>query len=105
MFALGTTTVACTATDASGNTASKSFHVTVNDTEPPSLTVPADITQSTDPGLATAVVTFTVTASDNVPGVVKACVPPSGTAFALGTTSVTCTATTLPATPPRTRST
>jgi hypothetical protein len=93
VFALGTTTVACTATDAAGNTDSDSFNVTVVDTEPPSLIVPADITRSTDPGLATAVVTYAATASDNVPGVTLTCVPPSGTAFPIGTTSVTCTAT------------
>jgi uncharacterized repeat protein (TIGR01451 family) len=92
-FAIGTTSVTCTATDTAGNTDSDSFDVTVVDTEPPSLTVPADITQSTDPGLATAAVTYSATASDNVPGVAKACAPPSGTAFPLGTTGVTCTAT------------
>jgi uncharacterized repeat protein (TIGR01451 family) len=92
-FPLGTTTVTCTATDTSGNTDSDSFEVTVNDTEPPSITVPADITKSTDPGLATAVVTYAPTAADNAPGVTVACVPPSGTAFAIGTTTVNCTAT------------
>ena len=92
-FPLGTTTVNCTATDGAGNTASKSFQVTVNDTEPPSITVPADITKSTDPGLATAVVTYAPTAADNAPGVTVSCLPPSGTAFAIGTTTVNCTAT------------
>jgi uncharacterized repeat protein (TIGR01451 family) len=92
-FPLGTTTVTCTATDGSGNTDSDSFQVTVEDTEPPSVTVPADITQPTDPGLATAVVTYSATASDNAPGVTLGCVPPSGTAFPIGTTTVTCTAT------------
>ncbi len=67
-FPIGTTTVTCTATDTSLNTDSDSFDVTVIDDESPSLTVPADITNSTDPGLATAVVTFTATASDNAPG-------------------------------------
>jgi len=35
VFPVGTTTVTCTATDGSGATASCSFNVTVNDTEPP----------------------------------------------------------------------
>jgi HYR domain len=91
-FSLGQTTVTCTATDGSGNTASKSFNVTVNDTESPVLTVPANMTKNaTSP--SGAVVTFVVTATDNAPGVTKACVPPSGSTFAIGTTTVNCTAT------------
>ena len=93
VFPLGTTTVTCTATDTSGNTDSKSFKVKVNDTQPPSVTVPLDIIQSNDPGKATAVVSYSATASDNAPGVTLSCVPPSGTAFQLGPTTVTCTAT------------
>ncbi len=92
-FPIGPNEVICTAIDIAGNFTSKSFWVAVVDTEPPSITVPADITKSTDPGLATAVVTYTPTAADNAPGVTVACVPPSGTAFAIGTTTVNCTAT------------
>jgi uncharacterized repeat protein (TIGR01451 family) len=92
-FPLGATTVTCTATDTSGNADSDSFEVTVHDTEPPSITVPTNITKSTDPGMATAVVTYAPTAADNAPGVTVACLPPSGTAFAIGTTTVNCTAT------------
>jgi hypothetical protein len=43
-FALGTTTVACVATDAHGNTATATFLVTVRDTTPPLVTAPAAIT-------------------------------------------------------------
>ncbi|MEK3856866.1 HYR domain-containing protein, partial [Cytobacillus sp. FSL H8-0458] len=43
-FQLGTTTVECTASDSAGNAATCSFKVTVNDTEPPSITCPSDIT-------------------------------------------------------------
>jgi uncharacterized repeat protein (TIGR01451 family) len=92
-FPLGKTPVTCTATDTSGNTDSDSFDVTVNDAEPPSVTVPTNITKANDPGLATAVVTYTATASDNAPGVTLACVPPSASAFPIGPTTVTCTAT------------
>jgi CSLREA domain-containing protein len=60
-FELGTTIVTCTATDASDNQSIGSFNITVIDTTPPVLSVPADVTiecdQSTDPantGLATA---------------------------------------------------
>ena len=43
-FPVGMTTVTATATDGSGNQAACSFSVTVNDTEAPEVTCPADIT-------------------------------------------------------------
>lgn len=94
-FSKGTTTVTCTATDASSLTASCNFTVTVNDNQPPSIgACPAPITTSTDPNQCSAIVNYTSpTASDNCPGVTVACSPASGSAFPKGTTSVTCTAT------------
>ncbi len=62
------------------------------DTDPPVISVPAPITMNTDPGLATAVVHYTVTASDNFDGTVPAVLdsgPASGTAFPLGVSTVT----------------
>jgi len=70
--------------------------VTVNDTQPPAITCPASITTATPQnvcGGTCAVTNFTTTASDNCPGVTVACTPPSGSCFARGTTTVTCTAT------------
>jgi hypothetical protein len=93
-FPIGMTTVTVTATDADGNQTVDTFTVTVLDAEPPVLTVPADITVSTDPGQPTAVVNFTPTATDNsgvAPTIVSA--PPSGSAFPIGMTTVTVTAT------------
>ena len=92
-FPLGTTTVACTATDHSGNGTSARFTVTVADVTPPALTLPAPITvNATSP--AGAVVTFQATATDAVdPNPSVACTPASGSTFAMGTTTVTCTAT------------
>ncbi|HPE87092.1 MAG TPA: HYR domain-containing protein, partial [Bacteroidales bacterium] len=49
-FPVGTTTNTFEVTDASGNTTTCSFTVTVNDTENPTLTCPADITVSNDAG-------------------------------------------------------
>jgi len=91
-FSIGTTTVTCAAIDVAGNTATASFTVTVVDTQPPSLSVPANMTvNATSP--AGAVVNFTTTATDNAPGPTVACVPPSGSTFGIGTTTVSCTAT------------
>lgn len=61
---------------------------------PPTLNLPADITvDATTP--AGASVTFTVTADDDVPDAAPniSCTPPSGSTFAIGTTTVSCTAT------------
>jgi Autotransporter beta-domain/HYR domain len=92
-FAIGTTLVTVTATDNSGNQSTATFNVTANDNEPPVITVPADIVVNTDPGLPTAVVSFTPTATDNDGVASLTSSPASGTAFAIGTTTVTVTAT------------
>ncbi len=91
-FALGMTTVTCSATDQAGNAGTASFKVTVQDTTPPTLTVPADITAEAT-SAAGAAVTFTATAADLVdPSPVVNCTPASGATFALGMTTVSCTA-------------
>jgi hypothetical protein len=92
-FALGTTTVNCTATNAVNESATGSFDVTVVDTTPPSITVPADITAEAT-SASGATVSYTVSATDAVDGTVGVvCSPASGTTFALGSTTVSCTAT------------
>ena len=92
-FALGTTTVTATAIDAAGNTATRTFTVTVVDTTPPALTLPAPITaEATGPD--GAAVGFTATATDIVSGslpVTFSAVP--GSVFPLGVTTVTGSAT------------
>jgi len=90
-FPKGTTTVTCTATDASGNHGSCSFTVMVNDNQNPSITCPANMTAAGSP---CAVVNYTTpTPTDNCPGATASCVPAPGFCFPLGTTTVTCTAT------------
>ena len=92
-FPLGTMRVTCTATDHAGNRSSSSFTVTVVDTVPPTLSnLPANMTvNATMP--AGAVVTYTTpTATDAVGVVTQGCLPSSGSTFAVGTTTVTCTA-------------
>jgi hypothetical protein len=92
-FAIGTTTVTCTATDAHHNTATKTFTVTVGDTTAPVVAAPSDVVlEATGPAGATY--TYSVSASDTVDGsVTPSCSPASGSTFALGDTTVTCTAT------------
>ena len=92
-FALGTTTVQCTAADAHGNTGASSFPVTVRDTTPPVITVPATVTiEATAPRLS-AVYAYTASAIDAVDGALTpACAPASGATFPVGSTTVTCTA-------------
>ena len=69
------------------------FVLTPNDTVPPQITVPANITASCSTDLLVPV-TFSVTATDNCdPAPVVTCSPPSGSGFPVGTTTVTCTAT------------
>ena len=91
-FPFATTTVSCSATDKSGNSATGAFTVTVQDKTPPTISVPADMTvPATSNGGAVA--KFTVSASDLVDGsVAVTCTPASGSTFPLGTTAVSCSA-------------
>ena len=101
IFAIGTTTVTCTASDAAGNEGSASFDITVQDTTPPTLTMPPDaVNEATSSG--GAVHTFSATAADIAdPSPTVVCTPPSGSTFPVGTvspgetvvTTVNCTAT------------
>ncbi|MFL6277377.1 MAG: HYR domain-containing protein, partial [Blastocatellia bacterium] len=94
-FNKGVTTVTCTASNGVSPDASCTFTVTVNDNEAPHVVCPANITQSTDANVCTAVVTYaTATATDNCPGVgAVTCTPASGTAFPKGINTVTCSVT------------
>lgn len=89
-FAVGTATETYLATDAAGNTASCSFGVTVNDVEAPMAICPVGgVTQSTDAGVCTAVVTYATSVVDNCSGatLVQSGGLGSGAAFPLGSTT------------------
>jgi hypothetical protein len=95
VFSLGPTTVSCSATDANGTTTAL-FSVVVDDTTPPSITVPDDIATTN------SVVTYSVTSFDLVSGSITnstptppnlICSPASGSTFPTGTTTVNCTST------------
>jgi len=92
-FPVGTTTVTCSTTAGPSCT----FTVTVNDTQPPAISCPPNVTvtaAATCPLATSAVVTYPPpVVSDNCPGVTVVCVPPSGSILPVGTTTVTCTAT------------
>lgn len=91
-FALGTNTVNCTSTDSRGNSSSSNFGITVEDTTAPVIVGPGAITAEATSS-AGAAVTYTASATDIVDGsVTPDCVPPSGTTFALGLTSGSCSA-------------
>lgn len=91
-FPLGSTVVNCSATDASGNTGTGGFTVTVQDTTPPSLTLPGTQTVSVN-AATSATVSYTVSALDGSTPITPSCSPPSGSSFGLGTTAVSCSAT------------
>src|SRR5205085_1958747 len=93
-FNVGVTTVTCTASDTSPDSPDSTctFIVTVKDTQAPAITCPPNQTGVTNGVVTTAVVTFNPTASDNCGSATINCMPPSGNAFALGTTTITCTA-------------
>jgi len=86
-FPVGTTTVNVTTTSG----ASDSFTVTVNDTQPPTITCPDNIIAQAAPDATSAVVNYTATGADNCPGFVLSYNPASGSTFPLGTTTVTAT--------------
>jgi HYR domain len=90
LFPLGATTVTCSTTTGE----SASFTVTVQDTTPPVVTPPAPVTAEAT-GPSGAVVSYgAASASDLVDGSVAAtCAPATGSAFPLGSTTVTCSAT------------
>ncbi|XP_071477944.1 hyalin-like, partial [Diadema antillarum] len=87
---IGTHEVLFQATDDAGNTASCTTRVVVEDRESPNVTCPDDITQSTDPGLYSASVTWpNPNIADNSGNFTIESSHVSGSTFPPGTTSVT----------------
>jgi hypothetical protein len=92
LFPVGQTIVTCYATNATKGSAPCTFTVTVQDTQLPVIVCPAPIVaKATSP--AGVAVSFAPTASDNCPGATVSSVPASGSVFAIGDTTVYCTAT------------
>jgi hypothetical protein len=92
-FPVGVTPVTVTATDGAGNSSQCQFTVTVQDLTAPQLSCPANI-QTVAITASGRVVTYaTPTVTDACAGASVTCLPASGSTFAVGTTTVTCTAT------------
>lgn len=87
-FGVGVNNQTFVITDVANNTNACSFTITVNDSENPTITCPANQTVNNDAGLCSAVVNFAVLGNDNCPGNVIAQLGgmPSGAAFPVGTT-------------------
>ena len=88
-FAVGSTTVTCTASDAAGNTAITTFNVIVKDVTPPAFAPTPDVMLNAAANATGANVTYSVAATDAVGVVSQTCSPASGTAFNVGLTVVT----------------
>src|SRR5262249_48853709 len=92
-FSLGTNRVICVATDASGNSNSCSFTVTVRDTTSPQISCSSNMVVECA-GTGGNTVSFAITATDTCDtNVTVVCAPPSGSFFFLGTNRVVCVAT------------
>lgn len=92
LFPFGMTTVSCSTVDFSGNSAYGNFTVTVVDTTPPVLTLPANITTEAT-SASGAVVSFNRSAIDLGTGTrFVSCSRMSNSTFAIGSTVVTCSA-------------
>ena len=87
-FALGTTTVHVTATDASGNVSTKSFTVTVQDTTAPTILLPPKLVIEANASGGANVTLPTVTAADIADLSPKVTEDHSSGFFPLGTTTI-----------------
>jgi FtsP/CotA-like multicopper oxidase with cupredoxin domain len=71
VFPVGDTTVTCTATDSSNQTADCTFHVTVEDKEPPTIASSVAVPMLWPPNHTLRNVGLSATATDNCPGAIS----------------------------------
>jgi hypothetical protein len=91
-FPIGTATVNCSASEPGSDTAMGSFQVTVNDTDLGLTNLPTNMTlNATSPQGATVTYTPPTVVDEDSPLPPVNCTPASGSTFAIGTTTVTCT--------------
>src|SRR5437773_774689 len=84
--------ITTTVTNASGFSSSCTTMLTYVDSIPPVVICPADISVTAGAGKRSAIVYYTVTATDSCSPVAITCTPASGSSFSIGTTPVTCVA-------------
>lgn len=92
-YQLGVTHVMLIVEDPQGLTDVCYADVTVVDVTPPTAICPGDVTQANDVDECSAVVSFDNDVTDNCSGATVEAVPPSGSVFPVGTTTVTVAAT------------
>jgi hypothetical protein len=94
IFPIGLTAVTCTATDRFGNSVTCGFTVRlIRDTTPPVITCPSNFVFWTCSNSVVFGVPYSITVTDDCATTVAVvCAPPSGSAFPVGLTTVTCTA-------------
>jgi hypothetical protein len=92
LFLKGTNLVHWTATDSCSNSATCTQTILVIDREPPRIICSTNRAVAATSSSGARVLFPTPAASDNCPGVRVVCIPPSGSAFSIGTTMVRCTA-------------
>jgi hypothetical protein len=94
VVAVGYTEIECTASDANGNSVTKTFGVSVHLNAAPVLGLPADMTVEGDaPGGASVLFTATATDAEDNPDPTPTCSAASPSFFGLGATTVSCSAT------------
>ena len=91
-FPMGTNVVHWIAMDSCGNSNTCNQTVVVVDREPPKIVCSTNRVVAATTSSGASVVFPTPAASDNCPGVRVICVPPSGTTFPIGISTVNCTA-------------
>lgn len=93
-FSIGDTPGSCSTTTEAGDPYTKTFTITVQDTTPPTVTVPSNVAVETSDPAGTAVSYGSVTAVDTVDGTLTpTCDHASGSTFPVAVTTVTCSAT------------
>ncbi|MCK5839840.1 MAG: HYR domain-containing protein, partial [Bacteroidales bacterium] len=100
IYPVGVTTVVWTITDQSGNINSCSMTISIIDEENPTIICPANIDQSTDPGVCEAFVTVNIPVTNDNCGVAEVVNDFNGTGnassvYPVGTTTITWTVTDL----------
>jgi len=88
-FPIGTTINTFIITDASGNSSSCSFTITITDNELPTISCPANTTVNTDVGVCGILISYVVSGDDNCPGetITQTTGLPSGSVFPVGMTT------------------